>query len=93
MWNQNYHIDYTFQWTDVSANVEKKSLSWFVMSGHNSYPQTQTLFFLDLILPVHCDFNNVKCMWKKLSGWNSEEKKNICKGVYYETQHEMWVIT
>lgn len=71
----------------------EKSISWFVMFGHNSYPQTQTLSFLDLILPVHCDFNNVKCMWKKLSGWNSEEKKNICKGVYYETQHELWVIT
>lgn len=26
-----------------------KKNSWFVMSGHNSYPQTQTLSFLDLI--------------------------------------------
>lgn len=72
----------------------EKSLTWFVMSGHNSYPQTQTLSFLDLICLCIVILIIVKCMWKKnYLDEIQKKKKNICKSVYYETQHEMWVIT
>lgn len=54
----------------------EKTLTWFVLSGHNSYPQTQTLSFLDLICLCIVILIIVKCMWKKIIWMKFRRKKN-----------------
>lgn len=54
----------------------EKSISWFVMFGRNSYPQTQILSFLDLICLCIVILIIVKCMWKKNYLDEIQKKKN-----------------
>lgn len=60
----------------------EKSLTWFVMSGRNSYPQTQTLSFLDLIYQCIVILIIVKCRWKKNYLDEIQKKKKPYARVY-----------
>lgn len=60
----------------------EKSISWFVMFGRNSYPQTQILSFLDLICLCIVILIIVKCMWKKNYLDEIQKKKKTYARVY-----------